>query len=424
MVRISRHRRGSLAFYPRKKAARETPAFRAFVRPAQKEGEPAHPLNFLAYKVGMTHVIGRDAHEKGISFGQEVSAPVTILEAPPLRVFGARAYAKTEAGRYGTVPLGDVFAQGADKHLLRRIRDFKQKKGKKGKGAGKEEQGGKAVAAKDGAEKSKADLGKIKHVEKSFHSVDDFAKEKEKITEVRLLCHSQPHLTGIGKKKPAVGEVSLSGGVQQQLQFAKEHLGKELKVADFIAGRHFVDVKAVSKGKGMQGPVKRFGVKTLRRKAKKERMVGSIGPWHPPTVMWTVARSGQMGYHSRTEYNKRVLKVGSAGDTASVNPAGGFKNYGLILNDFLIVAGSIVGPSKRAIALRMPARHTPFERHKLEAIDYIATSSAKPVLLGEEDVKAQKILVREDKKEDKKSVADEISAAVKGEEHREKKKEG
>lgn len=40
-------------------------------------------------------------------------------------------------------------------------------------------------------------------------------------------------------------------------------------------------------------------------RAGKGRHVGSIGPWTPSRTMWTVAQAGQMGYHKRTEFNKK-----------------------------------------------------------------------------------------------------------------------
>lgn len=41
--------------------------------------------------------------------------------------------------------------------------------------------------------------------------------------------------------------------------------------------------------------------------------VGCIGSWHPSRIGYTVARGGQMGYHHRTEVNKKVYKIGKAG---------------------------------------------------------------------------------------------------------------
>ena len=66
--------------------------------------------------------------------------------------------------------------------------------------------------------------------------------------------------------------------------------------------------------------------------------------------MWTVARPGQHGYHSRTEYNKRIIMMGT--DAAKINPKQGFEHYGLVKNDFVLLAGSVPGPVKRLIALR------------------------------------------------------------------------
>jgi large subunit ribosomal protein L3 len=63
---------------------------------------------------------------------------------------------------------------------------------------------------------------------------------------------------------------------------------------------------------------------------------------------------GQAGYHQRTEYNKRILKVSS--DVDEVNPAGGFVNYGLVGGDYILVKGTVPGPSKRLIRLREPTR--------------------------------------------------------------------
>lgn len=75
-----------------------------------------------------------------------------------------------------------------------------------------------------------------------------------------------------------------------------------------------MDVLAITKGKGFQGPVKRWGVKILPRKSRKtKRGVAVIGPWHPTRVLYTVPRAGQMGYFQRTEYNKRILKIGADG---------------------------------------------------------------------------------------------------------------
>lgn len=425
MVRRSSPHRGSIAYYPRKRAARETASFRSFALPAGSAAEQCKPLNFFGYKAGMTQVIGRDSHQAGVTFGQEVAVPVTVIECPALNVFGIRAYAKNEKG-YGIVPLFDVFAQNIDKRLLRKITAFKHRQQKeKGEKQTGEKAGEKSVDLGKEAAGKKENLGKEgkkRPAEKPLKTIDDLLKAKEKIVALRLLCHSKPGATNTGKKRPDVSEIALSGSREKQLQYAKEKLGKELNVKDVFAEQQFADVKAVTKGKGTQGPVKRFGIKIQRRKAKTRRVVGSIGPWHPATVMFTVARPGQMGYHSRTELNKKIMRIGTAAEADAINPSAGFTNYGILQNDFILLAGSIAGPVKRAISLRHNVRAAPVQRHRLESIDFIASSREKPSIELEEGVKAKHIVAEKEEKKEKKSVADEIAAAAKGEEKREKPK--
>jgi len=82
--------------------------------------------------------------------------------------------------------------------------------------------------------------------------------------------------------------------------------------------------------------------------------------------MWTVARTGQLGYHHRTELNKKVYRVGKGersgaknnGTTASditdknITPMGGFPHYGVVRDDFLMIKGCCVGPKKKVLMLR------------------------------------------------------------------------
>ncbi|MBN1940600.1 MAG: 50S ribosomal protein L3 [Candidatus Diapherotrites archaeon] len=378
MTKKSRPHAGSKAFYPRKKARKETPSFRTFPKNLPKE---CKPLNFLGYKAGMTHILARDAHNKGVTFGQEVAVPATVIEVPALKIFGVRAYKKSG---YGSNPITDIFAEKVDREIERKIHSFK-KKGKK-----KKEKPAK------------------------YKTFSDLEKEKEKISDIKLLALTQPKQAGLPKKTPDICEIALSGTIDEKISFAKDRLGKELPVSDVFKELQFVDVRAVTKGKGTQGPVKRFGVKMHRPKAKKRRIVGSIGPWNPSTVMWQVARAGQMGYQNRTEYNKKILKISSsAEDIAEATPASGFKHYGNLKTSFVLLTGSIPGPAKRAVGLRLAVRAPSVEKHKLEGIDYIATSKKKSKVKIE--VEAQKVKAEEEKKVEKKSVEDEIAAAVKGE---------
>ena len=62
-----------------------------------------------------------------------------------------------------------------------------------------------------------------------------------------------------------------------------------------------------------------------------------------------------MGFHGRTEYNKRIYQLGSDG---TVTPKGGFKQYGVVKGDYAMLKGSVQGPAKRLIKFRKAARHT------------------------------------------------------------------
>merc|ERR1712100_857425 len=74
-----------------------------------------------------------------------------------------------------------------------------------------------------------------------------------------------------------------------------------------------IDTIAITKGKGYEGVVTRWGVTKLPRKTHKGlRKVACIGSWHPSRVKFTVARAGQNGYHHRTELNKKVYRIGAA----------------------------------------------------------------------------------------------------------------
>jgi large subunit ribosomal protein L3 len=135
----------------------------------------------------------------------------------------------------------------------------------------------------------------------------------------------------------------------------KSLLGKKVSITEIFKEGQYLDVISVTKGKGFQGPIKRFGVKIRDRKSRKtQRGIATLGPWKPSRVLYTVARAGQMGYYQRTEYNKRLLKIGTNG--AEISPKGGFLRYGPVKGAYLVVSGSIPGPTKRLIRLRYPVR--------------------------------------------------------------------
>lgn len=319
MGKLHKPRSGSMAYYPRKRAKKETPTFQTF--PEIKETKP---LNFLGYKAGMISVTVKNDQKKSKNFGQEEVHSATVIECPPIQVFGIRIYGKNN---FGNKVLGEAITEKTEKHLERKIKSISKKKKK--------------------------------------HSVEELEKKLDKAVYISLLVHTKPFETGFGKKKPDVSEIRLSGETQKQFDFAKEKIGKEIKVNEVFKELQFIDIKAVTKGKGMQGVIKRFGIKIGRPKAKKRRVVGSISPWTPATVMFTVARPGQMGYHTRTEYNKKILIIGNGKEITQL------KKYGNIKNDVVLVAGSIPGTAKRCIALREPIRKADENKKKIVDVNIL-----------------------------------------------------
>ena len=93
------------------------------------------------------------------------------------------------------------------------------------------------------------------------------------------------------------------------------------------------------------------------RRSGRGRHVGCIGAWTPRRVRWRIPQLGQTGYQQRTEYNKRILKIGEDGE--EITPKGGFLNYGIVRNDYIMVKGSIPGPKKRFVRISHALRRYP-----------------------------------------------------------------
>lgn len=303
MPQTRRPLRGGRGFYPRKKAKRMYPRVKAW--PILKE---AKPLGFVGYKAGMTHAMIIETNQNSRLKGQMISKAVTVLDCPPITVFGFRAYKRTA---YGYKTVTDVFAEKFSPRLKRAF-----------------------PVAKPTAT--------MQNMEQKLGIIFDFA----------LLCHTNPGF----KKTPEVFEMELGGTKEEQLAKAKELLGKEIKASElFKAGEH-VDVSAVTKGKGFSGPVVRFGVTMLGRKAQQmARHTGSLGTTEPGKIRPQVPAAGQHGFQTRTELNKRILKIADGKD---IQPAGGWLRYGKITGEALILEGSVPGPTKRLIRMRLPIRNT------------------------------------------------------------------
>jgi large subunit ribosomal protein L3 len=305
-------RHGSLAYLPRKRAEHLLARIRFWPR---IEAETPRLLGFTGYKAGMTHVFTIEDRKRSPDFGKEVVRAATVVETPPLLVCAVRVYTKNV---YGMQTLGEAWM-------------------------------------KDPPD----DLERVFTLPENFNNEETLKKIEEnlsKVEKIRLVTSTQPKQASVSKKKPDIAEIEVGGGtVQQQFEYARSLLGRAITAAEIFKEGQHVDVASISTGKGFQGPVKRWGVTILQAKGRKtKRGIATLGPWNPHHVMYSVARAGQMGYHQRTEYNKRILKIGK--DGKEITPQGGFLRYGVIRGPYLLLAGTIAGTEKRPIRLRYPAR--------------------------------------------------------------------
>ena len=83
-------RHGSLAFLPRKRAARHRGRVKSF--PKDNPKEPVHLTAAMGYKAGMTTIV-RDLDRPGAKMHKkEVVEAVTVIETPPVKQKGDVVY--------------------------------------------------------------------------------------------------------------------------------------------------------------------------------------------------------------------------------------------------------------------------------------------------------------------------------------------
>merc|ERR1712138_378194 len=108
-----------------------------------------------------------------------------------------------------------------------------------------------------------------------------------------------------------MGQVN-GGSVSDKVDYAFGMFEKQVPIDDVFSKDEMIDICATTKGHGMEGVTKRYGVTRLPRKTHRGlRKVGCIGAWHPARVQFTVVRGGQCGYHHRTEINKKIYRIGT-----------------------------------------------------------------------------------------------------------------
>ena len=325
----TRHHRGRVRSFPRDDAKK-----------------PVHLTAFVGYKAGMTHVVKYQERREGKKvIKKDIVHACTVLECPPMKIVGLVGYIETPRGLRA---LSTVWAQKLDNDVKRRF--YKN-----------------WMNAKKKAFSKYAD--KYKHDPKHKESIArDVERIKKYCTVVRVLAATQIRLIKQRQHKAQIMEIQVNGGtIAQKVDWAQKKFEQEVSVGEVFETDECVDTISVTKGKGNQGVIQRFGAKKLRRKTHRGlRKIACIGAWHPAAVKWTVARTGQQGYHSRTEINKKIYRLGAgavrgvtnnattAADAIEKNitPLGGFPFYGEVNQDYLLMRGQIMGTKKRAIVLR------------------------------------------------------------------------
>lgn len=285
---------GSLQYWPRKRAAKSVPQ----VNWDAVKGDGI--LGLIAFKVGMGKAIVRDKTEKSLTLNKKVAMPVTILEVPKMKLFSVRFY------KHGIVMKDVIVSHDKElKHVLR--------------------------------------------VPKQLHEF----KAPEGYDEIRVIAY--PVMKDMFKKTPPMVELLVRGS--NALETVKSWIGKELSMKDIMKW-DLLDLRGLTRGKGLVGPVKRFGITYKSHKSEKGvKRPGSLGPWHPARVIFRVSQAGQLGMFTRVQYNIKPITHGNIvqGPIAATH---GFKHYGPIAGDYVIVEGSVQGPPKREIVITPALRPT------------------------------------------------------------------
>jgi large subunit ribosomal protein L3 len=295
MAKKSRPRKGSLQYWPRKRASKFLPRVNWDAIDSDKKLK-----GFLVYKVGMMSACVKDNTPNSLTKDKKIAIPVTILECPPMKIFSIRFYKDRKVVK-------DVLSENLDKELKRKIKLPKKK--------------------------SKEEI-------------------KSEYNDIKAIFYSQVKNTSI-KKTPDLIEIGLSGTLEEKLNFLKENLNKELFFSDFFEKGKIIDFRGLTKGKGLSGPVKRFGISLKFHKSEKGvRRPGSLGPWHPSRTTRLAPQAGQLGMFTREIYNSNILEIGNSPIKKD------FKNFGKIKTKYLIVKGSVMGPAKRQLIVTEPLRKT------------------------------------------------------------------
>jgi large subunit ribosomal protein L3 len=287
-------------------------------------------LATAGFKAGCVQIVSIDDREKTPNYGKQLVSLGTIIVTPPILIIGIRGYSKTYNGKQVKF---DLHADNLPKNVTQLL---------------------KPRINTNVLEKLKISLNKTE--------------------EIFAIVAVIPRNAGLEQKKPFIFEIPVKGGnIEKQFAFVKEILGKEIKIDQIFEPGVTVDTAAITKGKGWEGPITRMGVKKKQHKSRKSvREVGSLGPISPQYVMYTVPRGGQRGFHQRIEYDKKIMVMGNTENSEfEINPKGGFKHFGMVNGDYVILRGSVPGTYNRLIKLRSQIRNVPNKVNKPNVLQVV-----------------------------------------------------
>jgi large subunit ribosomal protein L3e len=359
---------GHLGYLPKRRTKHNKGKIRHF--PKDDKSKPVHLTAFMGYKAGMTHTVRYFEKREGKKvIKKDICEAVTVVETPPMKVIGMVGYIETPRGLRA---LTTVWAQKLPVNVIRRFyKNYYVAKRK---------------AFTNYAKKYEEDAKSKKHPNRDIQRVKKYCQV------VRVICATQIEKCKLRQKKAHVMEIQVNGGeVAKKVDWAVSKFENEISVGEVFENNEMVDTIAITRGKGTQGVIKRFGVTRLPRKTHRGlRKVACIGAWHPSAVKWTVARAGNLGYYHRTQINQKIYRVGAGAvrdikNNASteadahiknITPIGGFPHYGIVNEDFLLLKGAVMGPRKRQVTIRktLIPQTSSFATHALD-IKFIDTSS-------------------------------------------------
>ena len=152
-------------------------------------------------------------------------------------------------------------------------------------------------------------------------------------------------------------------------------LGQEIKADIFTVGE-MVDVSGVSKGKGFQGVIKRFGQSRgpMGHGSQYHRGVGSLGTLLPMHVLKGKKLPGHMGHKLVTVQNLEVVEID-------------------LENNIILVKGNVPGPKKSLVIIKSAIKHEGKVNAQDELITYVEV--AEPVVEENTEAPVEETVVEE-----------------------------